>query len=184
MTFDLTQLKDEKKSKSQLEMEMAAEALERQIVRFKNIDKESFTHSFRGNSITIGAGNEMILRLPEADHLAIHLARKILKREKLRNAPPFFETNLFPEAEIKELKEKILSEVESDPEPISKEDVRRKDLEDLQKKYAQTPQITVAKKDIIKDLESRGLKVDYSKSKEELLIELNEAEQKGIMPKA
>ena len=166
-----------------------AEELERQIVRFTNIDKESFTHSFRGISITIQAGESYVGRLPECDHLATHLARKILSREKKKNISHDKTVVLWNDKEVYELKTKILSSVGTETQTrYSAEEARERDLKALRETYeppkVETPaEIQVTKKDIIKDLESRGLKVDTNKSKEELLQQLLEAEAQGIEPK-
>lgn len=168
----------QKKTPEALSMEKKAEEMERTIVRFTNIDNESFTHSFRGISITVKKGESFVGRLPECDHLATHLARKIIARDKKSKIDPMKAYTLFPESEVIELKAKILSEVAHEqPEISTPEEARKKDVEQLAKTY-QPPIVT--KKDVIKDLESRGLKVDASKSKEELLEQLMNAEQQGL----
>jgi len=168
-------------------IEKIAEESERKIMRFTNIDSEDFTHSFRGISITIQKGHSYVGRLPEVDHLAIHLARKILSREKKAKMPANDSkgVQLFNDKEIAELKQKILSFVaEEQPERVTAEQARKEDIENLENKYEkkEIPIVTpddVTKKDVIKDLESRGVKVDVSKSKEELLEQLMELESKG-----
>lgn len=163
--------------------EKAAELRERQIVTFKNIDKERFTHSFRGVSVSIDAGIEQPMRLPEADHLAIHLARKILSRErKAKLNSDDRKAMLFTEEEVNELKQQILTQVatEERPDKLTPQQVREEDHEHLREKY--TPEkkpSDTTKKEIIDELEKRGIKVDPSKSKEELLTQLMEAEASG-----
>ena len=56
--------KEEKKEPENEKMERIAAEMERQIIRFTNIEEESFTHSFRGISITVHAGQSYIGRLP------------------------------------------------------------------------------------------------------------------------
>lgn len=168
----------ENKPQEQIAMERKAEEAERKIVRFTNIDNESFTHSFRGISITVKAGISQIMRAPEGDHLALHLARKILSREKKKKLGLEKAGFLFPQNEIDELKSKILSyEAEEQLESYTPEEAHKRDLEQLAQKYDKTTEPT--KKDVIKDLESRGIKVDVSKSKEDLLKDLIEAERRG-----
>ncbi len=171
----------EKKTSEALKMEKVAEEMERKIVSFTNIDNESFTHSFRGVSITIKTGQSYIGRLPECDHLALHLARKIIAREKKSKNDPMKTYVLFPEKEVAELKAKILSDVaEEQPEHYTPEEERKRDIEQLSQKYEKKDVVKdVTKKDIIKDLEGKGIKVDESKSKEELLQDLINAEMQG-----
>ena len=162
------------------QMEMEAEKRERQIVKFKNIDKERFTHSFRGVSISVDAGIEQIMRLPEADHLATHLARKILSRKRKSNLDAMDrKAILYTQEEVNELKQTIITHIseEQPPEQLNPSQKRVEDVKELNQKFGdkiETPEPT--KKDIIKELESRGIKVDPSKSKEELLAQLMEAE--------
>ena len=160
--------------------EQIAEENERRIVRFTNIDKESFTHSYRGISITVQAGENYVARFPEADHLATHLARKILARDKkARGAKDDPKAPiLWTEEEIAELKTKIMQPIGSEsPKTMTQEDLRKKDQELLKEKYEPKPPVKeVTKADIIRDLKTRGIEADVSKSKEELLQQLMEAE--------
>lgn len=179
----------EEKTPEALEMQRKADELERVIVRFTNIDNESFTHSFRGISITVGAGQSLNLRLPEADHLATHLARKILSRRKKAEPNQDKIGNLWTEKEITDMKEKILSPLGTEETgSISPEEARKRDVEALQTKFSpdgsqkEPVQTKVSKRDVITDLEGRGVKVDVSKSKEELLEQVMALESKGIEP--
>mgnify|MGYP001591360856 CR=1 FL=1 len=164
----------------QEQMEKNAEEMERKIVRFTNIDKESFTHSFRGISTTVAVGASQVMRLPEADHLATHLARKILSREKkLRKDLSDKGVQLWTEKEVYGLKERILSEMAvENQERITAEEFHKQDTQELQEKYA-PKEINITKKDVIKELEKRGQEVDVSNSKEELLTQLMELEAQG-----
>lgn len=163
--------------------EKAAELRERQIVTFKNIDRERFTHSFRGVSISIDAGVSQAMRLPEADHLATHLARKILSRENKAKIKSDDRTaNLFTDESVNRLKQQIITTlaVEDKPENKTPEERRNEDIQNLEKKYLPDKKPTdTTKKEIIEELEKRGVKVDPSKSKEELLTQLMEAEASG-----
>ena len=164
-------------------MERAASELERRIVRFTNIDTESFTHSFRGISITVKAGESYVGRLPEGNHLAKHLARKILAREKKKTVKQDRGVQLWTDDEVQKLKQEILSDVgeEAANERFTPEEARNKDTAQLADKYDESKQDSdVSKKDVIKELESRGIKVDESKSQEELLEDLMTSEAEGL----
>jgi hypothetical protein len=173
---------EEQKPREQIEMERAAEELERHIVRFTNIDKESFTHSFRGISTTVVPGASQVMRFPEADHLATHLARKILSRAKKAETRNLDRgVVLWTDKEVDELKSKILSEVGTETQTrVTPEEQHKIDQARLNKEYAPkktAPKVT--KKDVIKELESRGVKVDESKTLEELLKDLMDLEATG-----
>jgi len=163
--------------------EKVAELRERQIVTFKNIDKERFTHSFRGVSVSIDAGVEQPMRLPEADHLAIHLARKMLSRErKAKLNTDDRKAVLFTEEDVNSLKQQIITQIAEEVRPDKKtpEQKMEEDHENLRQKYTPEKQPTdTTKKEIIDELEKRRVKVDVSKSKEELLAQLMEAEASG-----
>ena len=160
--------------------ERVAEARERQIVKFVNIDNERFTHSFRGISISVDAGVEQIMRLPEAEHLAIHLARKILSRERKANMKSDDrKAILFTEEEVNNLKQRIITQIASEEksDKMTAEQVRQQDQQNLESKYMpEKKPVDTTKKEIIDELEKRGVKVELSKSKEELLAQLMEVE--------
>lgn len=163
-------------------LEQTAEENERRIVRFTNIDKESFTHSFRGISITVKVGESYVCRFPEGDHLAKHLARKILaraKKEKGEGKDPRGGI-LYTDAEVEGLKDKIVKDLGTETlktTPI--EDKRKQDIETLTEKYDKKPQPEeITKSQVIKDLKTRGVEPDIKKSKEELLKQLMELESK------
>lgn len=164
-----------------------AEENERKIVRFTNIDREDFTHSFRGISITVRKGESYLCRFPEGDHLATHLARKMIAREKKSRPDPDYKGSvLYTKEEVEGMKAKILSTEGSEvPERFTPEEERKRDLESIKEKYApattsppqqKAPDITKA--DIIRDLKARGIEPDVKKTKEELLAQLIEAEAK------
>lgn len=157
-----------------------AEENERKIVRFKNIDNESFTHSFRGVSITIGAGEEYTGRFPECDHLATHLARKMLSREAKKNLARDKEIKLWTPEQITKLKEDILTPIGTQEAKASStpEEKRKEDIKEIEKDYPK-PTPLVTKKQVIEELEKRGQKPDVKKSLEDLLKELMDLEAIG-----
>jgi len=177
---------------NQNQAEKEAEELERKIVRFTNIDKESFTHSYRGVSITIQAGESYVGRFPECNHLATHLARKILSRKAKEGSSKNDQIKLWTPEQVEKLKETILTPMGSDnPKPkFSLEEERKRDLENIKQEFVPkkteeskktddsvAPQVT--KKDVIAELEKRGQKPDVKKSKEELLKDLMDLEAQG-----
>lgn len=161
-----------------------AEENERRIVRFTNIDKEDFTHSFRGISISVDAGKSYTCRFPEGDHLAKHLARKIIARaKKAAGADKDYKgTILYTDEEINVLKQKIVTDLGSDtPKTLTPVEERKTDLKGLDKKYPAAPpkKEKVTRAEIIKSLEEREIQVDVNKSNDELLSQLMEAEASG-----
>jgi len=170
--------------------EKRAEESERRIARFKNIDNESFTHSFRGISITVQAGEEYTGRFPEVDHLAKHLARKMLSREAKKNSAKDKPVKLWTPAQIDEKKREIITLIgEQKPkEVITPESKREDDIKKIENEFKPKPPTPkeppkVSKKDVIKELEKRGVKPDVKKPLEDLLKELMELEAKGITSK-
>lgn len=155
-----------------------AEENERRIIKFKNIDNESFTHSFRGISITVKPGVEHTCRFPEGDHLALHLSRKMLARAKKKILGNKKAGTLYKDNEVNELKEKMLTPVGSEtPEKLTAEEERKRDLEQIKEKYDEKePAPEVSKADVIKDLKAKGVEPDIKKSKDELLAQLVETE--------
>lgn len=161
--------------------EKIAEENERRIVRFKNIDNESFTHSFRGVSITVQAGEEYTGRFPECDHLATHLARKILSREAKKNVAKDKVIKLWTPEQIVEMKKEILTPIGTQ-EPkvaVTPEEKRNEDIKKIEKDFSPKPVPQVTKKQVIAELEKRGVKPDVKKTLEELLKELMELEAQG-----
>lgn len=161
-----------------------AEENERRIVRFTNIDKEDFTHSFRGISISVDAGKSYTCRFPEGDHLATHLARKIIARaKKVAGADKDYKgTILYTDEEINELKQKIVTDLGSDaPKTLTPEEQRKTDIKGLEDKYPTAPpkKEKVTRAQVIKSLEERGIQVDINKSNDELLKQLMDAEAQG-----
>lgn len=183
------------KTPEHLQMERDAQRLERQIVKFTNIDDESFTHSFRGISITVESGRTQIMRLPEGDHLAIHLARKMLAKEKKKTQARDRGINLWTVSEVNRLKKQILTNVATEDDgQVSEQEARKRDYEQLNKQYGDEDKKeevkkeekpkdepnTVTKKQVIEDLKKRGVTPDVNKSKDELLKQLMDSEAQGV----
>ncbi len=181
--------KDEKAAKDRnirMQLEREAESRDRIIVRFKNIDIEDFTHSYRGISQTFRKGASLLMRLPEADHLATHLARKMLSREKKAKISPNDARGvaLWTDREIDELKSKIITteHVEDGGRELSQEELHKRDIENLNRKTVKKEKKEsgpVKRKDIIAELEKRGVKVDTAKGNDELIQQLMELESQG-----
>lgn len=161
--------------------ERQAEELERRIVRFKNIDKESFTHSYRGVSITIQAGESYVGRFPECNHLATHLARKMLSREAKNRSSKNDPVKLWTPEQVNELKDRILTSIgdESIPSAPTPEEKRKQDLENIKKDFPLEPVPPVTKKDVIAELKKRGVEADVKKTLKELLDDLMNLEAQG-----
>lgn len=158
-----------------------AEELERKIVRFTNIDEESFTHSYRGVSITVQAGGSYVGRFPECNHLATHLARKILSREAKKVTAKEKGIKLWTPAQVDKLRGKILSPMgnETPPAPPTPTEKRKEDLKKIGKEFPQAPAPPVTKKDVIAELKKRGVEADVKKTLQELLKQLMELEAQG-----
>lgn len=161
--------------------EQQSEEAERRIVRFTNIDKESFTHSYRGVSITIQAKENYIGRFPECNHLATHLARKMLSREAKIRTSKMDPVKLWTPEQVDELKQTILTPMgnEVPPSTPTLEQKRKQDLETIKKEFPPEPTIPVTKKDVIAELKKRGVKADVKKTLKELLQDLMDLEATG-----
>ena len=170
----------EEEAKAIKTAEQIAEENERLIVRFTNIDREAFTHSFRGISITVQAGQSYNCRFSEGDHLAFHLARKILSRKRKAEMTPEERQSgkhLYNDEEIRIMKDRILTKIGAEtPKPLTPEETRAKDIERLEKEFPSKKPVEVTKADVIADLKKRGIDPDVRKSKEELLKQLIESE--------
>jgi len=161
------------------------------VVTIKNISDEDFTHSYGGFPYTIRAGETLPFTYPVAHHLAKHLAMKILRKKKQkerkfkdRRDETGKEINYYPPEEMKALISQIIvSQVEQPLAPVKTEaQLQKERIEQMQKEYKQQQQIKtpeVEKKDIIAELEKRGIKFNPRASKEELARILIENEMKG-----
>ena len=163
------------------EIEKEAEELERRIVRFTNVDRESFTYAYRGVSITVQAGESYIGRFPECNHLATHLARKILSREAKSKSNKNDPVKLWTPEQIEELRGRIITPMgnEAPSAAPTPEDKRKEDLRKIETEFPQKPVPPVTKKEVIADLKKRGVEADVNKSLAELLKQLMELEAQG-----
>lgn len=161
--------------------EREAEEAERRIVRFTNIDKESFTHAYRGVSITVQAGESYVGRFPEVNHLATHLARKMLSRKAKLGVSKSDPVKLWTPEQIENLKKEILTPMgnETPTTPPTLEEKRKEDLQNIQKDFSPEPAPPVTKKDVIGELKKRGVEADVRKTLKELLEQLMELESQG-----
>ena len=165
--------------------EKEAMVRERTIAKMTNIDNEDFTHSYCGVSVTIQAGREMVGRLPEIEHLAKHLARKILSREaKKRLDKKDAQGKLWTPEQVEELQNKMIAMIgsENPPEQMSEKALREADRKKITEGFAspEPPKpIGVTKKEVIDELKKRGAEVDISQTKEELLKQLMDLESQG-----
>ena len=177
-------MEKEEEAKAIKTAEQVAEENERLVVRFTNIDHEAFTHSFRGISITVQAGQSYTCRFSEGDHLALHLARKIISRKRKAEMTPEQRQagkRLYNEQEIQIMKDRILTKLgEEAPKPLTPEEIRAKDIERLDREFPAKKPEEVTKADVIADLRKRGVEPDVKKTKEELLKQLMELEAKPI----
>lgn len=163
---------------------MAVNAKNRKVVKFTNIDDETFTHSYDGIQLTLRSGAAQAMPWMEADHYAKHLARKMLSKQwKERTKNDRMKSELkYTEEAVNELKGQILTElgeIEA-PENLNKEESKKREREALNAKFIPKPSIPeVTKKDVIEELKKRGAEVDINKSKEELLVQLMDLEAQG-----
>lgn len=158
---------------------------ERTIAKMTNIDSEDFTHSYCGVSVTIQVGREFIGRLPEIEHLALHLARKILSREtKKRIAKNEQGARLWTPEQVEEMKKSMITVMGSeDQKPtFTPEETRERDREKIKESMGikeEAPKVEVTKKEVIDELKKRGAEINATKTKEELLQQLMALEAQG-----
>lgn len=152
------------------------------VVTFTNISEEEFEHSYNGQVYFVAAGETLILPFSLADHLAKHLARKILiSQDKIVSVKDDVTGGLgapiWSEEAVNALKAKILGEVESRKQdlPKSEDEILREKISELNQ-VADEPadaETYRSKKDVIEALEAKGKPVDVRKTKDELLEQLN-----------
>lgn len=161
---------------------MAVNAKNRKVVKFTNIDDETFTHSYDGVQLTLRAGASQAMPWMEADHYSTHLARKMLsKRWKERGGDRMKSELKYTNEQVEEMKKDMIADLgELDaPENLDKTEAKRREREALNEKFGVTekkPVPEISKKDVINELTKRGQKVDIAKSKEELLNQLMDLE--------
>lgn len=142
--------------------------LNQKIVKFTNIDFESFTHSYGGISMTARPGMSIIGTWHLCDHLATHLARKILAREKKKTIKPNEKNTLYTAEQVNVFKKKLITEINAgeNQDNVNTERV----MADIKPKEVSIPApVKVTRQDIIRDLKARGLKFDIHKTNAELL---------------
>lgn len=160
--------------------EIAAKKRERIVVEFKNIDNETFTHSYEGLKLTIHPGEKKLLRLPEAEHYAKHLARKIAMRAKTAEELKKDDSAYTHEDETSLANRMIVRVGQEGEENLSAEESHKKDLEQLQAKYGkkddkpkgemkEKEETKVTKHMVLKELRELGKDPDPSLSLPELL---------------
>ena len=118
------------------------------VLTFKNIDDEDFTHQFHGEQITVEAGELKILPAKVANHLAKHLAYKILIKEaqkiedeSIEKGDKNIKTKSVGADEQEALAKTMISEVVQPEKPEEKEKVsvgeekpeEKEEFEDLPK---------------------------------------------------
>lgn len=155
------------------------------IVTFTNITDEPFTHNYQGVPFTVEARESKSFPYDLGRHLAKHLARKILfaSKEDKRKLLGYNDQDirndvaLFTTREEGDLIQLILGEVSSAPvaPELSEAERIKQRVEDLNaNKPEDAPERT--KKDVIEEMEAKGLNVDKRKSLDTLLEELKAAE--------
>ena len=152
------------------------------IVTFTNITDEDFSHPYNGQAYFVAKREVRMFPFELADHLATHLARKILlsqdKPVSVRDdvtggvgAP------IWSEEAVLQLKAKILGEVETQvvAAPKTDDEILRDKVQELNQvtDTPETPQTLMTKVDVIKALKAQGKPVDVRKTKSELLAQLN-----------
>lgn len=153
---------------TQNQAEAKFQELNQKIIKFTNIDVESFTHSYGGVSFTARSGMSIIGTWHLCDHLATHLARKILAREKKKTIKPNEKHVLYTDEQVELFKKKILSDIN---ETENQDNVNtEKVMAEIKPKEVKSPEpVKVTRQDIIRDLKARGLKFDIHKTNAELL---------------
>lgn len=161
------------------------------VAKFTNISARDFTHPFEGEPISVRAGQSRLMPAHVADHLATHLARRILLdaadgKAKLPPGTPGESAPLWSETQIAALKAKIVSEVyEREPEAVVPPEQKvRHDIDQLNANFDNggapviaEPETYRDKHTIIVEMEALGLTVDPRLSAAELERQLVEASQ-------
>lgn len=166
-----------------------------QVVFFKNIDSEDFTHAYAGVPHFVSAGQTVVFQYPVAMHLAKHLAMKILRRRKKKAGIVGDKDKVgntiktHTPQEIDELRKQIIVKTVDQPLPPeqSYQETMKKEQESLAKEFSddlkelndEAPKTEVTKKDIVADLKKRGIKFDPRAPKNELLDLLMKSEEEG-----
>lgn len=149
------------------------------VIKFKNIDNEDFTHTYDGYPWTVKAGETMYFPAGHARLFAKHLAQKILMKVKKSSAEGRMDgAVLFKEEDMNSLKGKILVESmdlpssEKTPQEVHRERVMEIN-QSLKANEITQESSEMSKAQVIAKLQERGDKVIPTKSKAELLEQLN-----------
>lgn len=161
---------------------------EGKVVRFTNITDERFEHAFGGTPFFVEAGESKLMPWTIADHLATHLARKILLKNdaSLSVYDPKDPTGgvgkpIWNADEEAKVKSKILGEimeqaVEAEKTEVEKLQEQIKKLNEfVASKFGSEEQPKVVqegqyqdKAEVIAELEKRGIQFDARQKKEKL----------------
>jgi len=151
------------------------------VVTFTNITTEDFSHPFNGQAYFVAKGETKIFPFVLADHLATHLARKILLAKDKIVAVKDDQTGglgapIWSDEAVEELKRQILGEVETRmPDVVkSQDEILREKVEELNQESGEPvdPEEYKSKKEVIDALTAKGIAVDVRKTKSELEAEL------------
>lgn len=173
------------------------------VVIFTNIDDQDFEHAYNGQPFRVPAGESQHMPFDLADHLATHLARKILIRgDGGKNIyDPTDKSGgsgikIFGPEEERKLKDKILGntyQVERDKPETEVERLQRevselnkfvKDnvpgLKAVEPSIATTGDTYETKADVIAKLTSLGIKFDSRQTKDKLIEHLNNSLKENV----
>ena len=173
------------------------------VVIFTNIDDQDFEHAYNGQPFRVPAGESQHMPFDLANHLATHLARKILlKGDTGKNI--FDPTDksggsgikIFGETEERKLKDKILGNTYQVERPREESEVERlqREVSELNKfvkdnvpglKAVESTPIVgdnsyETKADVIAKLNSLGIKFDARQNKDKLIEHLNNSLKENV----
>jgi len=154
------------------------------VMKFTNISSKDFTHSYHGQPISVRAGESLLLPAEVADHLATHLARRILF-DKADTASLAKDEPLWSDTVISKVKGQILTEAYV-KEPVRAPTEQERIAQEIKALNEAEPGAIrpeeVAKPDTYKDKQAvldeyaaLGIPVDARKSKAVLIKELADA---------
>lgn len=154
------------------------------VMKFTNISSKDFSHPYHGQPISVRAGESLLLPAEVADHIATHLARRILldKAEAGRLAK---DEPLWSDTVVEKLKAQILAEAYvKEPVGVPSEQQRvAKEIEELNaaEPGAITPAEAAApdtykdKQAVLDEYAALTFPMDPRKSKAVLIKELADA---------
>ena len=174
------------------------------VVIFTNIDDQDFEHAYNGQPFRVPAGESQHMPFDLANHLATHLARKILLRgDGGKNIyDPTDKSGgsgikIFGETEERKLKDKILGNTYQVERPREENEVERlqREVKELNKfvkdnvpglkAVESTPIVDgtdgyETKADVIAKLNSLGIKFDARQNKDKLIEHLNNSLKENV----